>query len=477
MMRTMRPSKLLISLCLLSLVACDSSDDVHSFGEGEASRDNSDITSEVDEAPDTSLASEVDEAPDTVALSDVSREGQALADADEAGPDGLTSLDSDVQATEDTSDEGSGLLPLPIYNALPVPAPAWFYQVRLNDIVLDDNGESEDLFIDLPENTSSVFVMVKGEESAYLTLKKAITPPPLSESIVKGPGGHVCVPCKNRVASAQHIGSFLLPNDPDVEIKGGEWTFKVRATHRVEDITQGLVFLGYPSTCDVTVMARTEPVPETGVLPIRLHFTGSHGLSAETAPEDERLQSALDTLTAIYASAGVGVDIVGYHDVAGVEEDPSLTDVGSTAGFPNDLSKLFLSGFEDDPGALNVFFVNSIYKDVDYEEVGGVVLGIAGGVPGPAYLGPSYRSGVAIATFELGDDDHLGNVMAHELGHYLGLFHSTEKDAIFHDTLVDTEENDGENLMFWGWSANQMMLSESQSYVLRSHPMVIPDAD
>ena len=319
--------------------------------------------------------------------------------------------------------------------------------------------------------------MVRGEESAFLTLKKAITPPPLSESIVKGPGEHVCVPCKNRVVSAQHIGSFLLPNDPDVEVKGGEWTFKVRATHRVEDITQGLVFLGYESTCDLTILARTEPVPETAVLPLRLHFTGSHGLSAESAPDDERLQYALDILTEIYATAGVGIEVVGYHDVPGVDEDPSLTNVGSTAGLPNDLSKLFLSGFDEDPSALNVYFVNSIYKDVDYEEVGGIVLGIAGGVPGPAYLGPSYRSGVAIATFELSEDDHLGNVMAHELGHYLGLFHSTEKDAIFHDTLVDTEENDGENLMFWGWSAQQMTLSEAQAHVLRSHPMVIPDAE
>ncbi|MGB0589671.1 MAG: matrixin family metalloprotease [Myxococcota bacterium] len=411
-------------------------------------------------------------APEPADAPDVMGDDAASGDADE-----LEALDVETVLDEEVIDEAAGLPMWPPVSVLPVPAPPWFHQVRLNDIALDDNGESDDLFIELPEETSSVFVMVRGEESAFLTLKKAITPPPLSESIVKGPGDHVCVPCKNRVASAQHIGSFLLPNDPDVEVKGGEWTFKVRATHRVEDITQGLVFLGYPSTCQVTVLARTEPVPDTAILPIRLHFTGSHGLTAESAPTDERLQTALDILTAIYATAGVGVEIAGYHDVPGVDEDPTLTDVGSTAGFPNDLSKLFLAGQADDPTALNVFFVNSIYKDVDYEEVGGIVLGIAGGVPGPAYLGPSYRSGVAIATFEISEDDHLGNVMAHEVGHYLGLFHSTEKDAIFHDTLQDTAESDGGNLMFWGWSADQMALSESQSYVLRSHPMVMPDEE
>ena len=346
----------------------------------------------------------------------------------------------------------------------------------MRDVVLDDNGESDDLFFELPEGTTSVFVMVEGEESAYLTLKKAVTPPPLSESIVKGAGGHVCVPCKNRVVSAQHIGSFLLPNDPDVEVKGGEWTFKVRATHRIEDLSQGgLVFTGYPSTCDVTVLARTEPVPDIGTVRLRLHFTGSHGLTAESAPTDERLQLGLDQLTEIYATAGVGVEIVGYEDVPGVAEDPTLTDVGSTAGLPNDLSKLFLAGHDEDPATLNVFFVSSIYKDLDYEEVGGTVLGIAGGVPGPAFLGAGYRSGVAIATFEIGEDDHLGSVIAHEVGHYLGLFHSTEKEAIFHDTLDDTGESDPANLMFWGWSVDGVGLSEAQGYVLRSHPMVSPD--
>ena len=421
----------------------------------------------VEESLDSSDASEsVSESEDVALELDVAAEGEVTfpSDADDAH--------------DSAAAEAEGGIPTwPLFSALPLPAPPWFHQVRLSDIELDDNGESEDIFVELPEETTSVFVMARGEESAFLTLKKAITPPPFSESIVKGPGEHLCVPCKNRVASAQHIGSFLLPNDPDVAVKGGEWTFKVRATHRVEDITQGLVFLGYPSTCEVTILARTEAVPDTGVLPVRLHFTGSHGLSAESAPEDERRQSALDILSEIYALAGVAIQIAGYHDIAGVEDDPSLTDVGSTAGFPNDLSKLFLSGYDEDPAALNIFFVNSIYKDVDYEEVGGIVLGIAGGVPGPAYLGPSYRSGVAIATFEISENDHLGNVMAHEIGHYLGLFHSTEKNAIFHDTLDDTEEDDGENLMFWGWSENQMALSESQSFVLRSHPMVMPDKD
>ena len=105
---------------------------------------------------------------------------------------------------------------------------------------------------------------------------------------------------------------------------------------------------------------------------------------------------------------------------------------------------------------------------------GGIVLGIAAGVPGPAFLGPSYRSGVVIATVWDGGSEYLGNVLAHEIGHYLGLYHTTEK-AGTHDTLMDTEIDDGANLMFWAYSAEQLELSDHQSWVARSHPMVIGD--
>ena len=356
-----------------------------------------------------------------------------------------------------------------------VDAPDLYHQVYLDAVALDEEGESEDLFVDLPPDTSSVFVMVRGDINAFYTLQKVITPAPLSESVVKGPGAHVCVPCKNRVVSAQVIGSFLIPNDPTITVKGGTWVLRVRGTRRVEDVVNGLTFVPHVGTCEVIVLARQEPPTPTGVLPIALHFTGSHGLTAESAPQDERLQMALDTLTMIFAQTGLGIELRGYHDVPGVEEDSSLTEVSSTAGYPNDLSKLFLTGQPEQSDALNIFFVSSIYKDLDYEEVGGVVLGIAGGVPGPAFLGPTERSGVAIGTLDISEDDHLGNVMAHEIGHYLGLFHATERDSIFHDTLMDTEEDDPANLMFWGWSPQQITLSEHQSEVMRSHPFVIPD--
>jgi len=73
--------------------------------------------------------------------------------------------------------------------------------------------------------------------------------------------------------------------------------------------------------------------------------------------------------------------------------------------------------------------------------------------------------------------------------HFLGLFHTTEKDGSNHDPLGDTPEcssgddansngtlepsecPDGGNLMFWGQS-DTADLSDDQSWVLRRNPDV-----
>lgn len=357
----------------------------------------------------------------------------------------------------------------------PLPgAPASLWQTRLEGVVLDASGESPQLKVDLPPGTTSVLVMIESElDYAFFTLKTVVTPMPLGQIIVKGAGDATCIPCANRVSAAQKVAAFLLPNDPQIQVAGGEWLMRIRSTGILKTAA-GISYPPQPGVCDVTIVARTEPVPDTGRLVVHVHLTGAGGLDAAAAATDERLQGALADAAAILAGAGITLEVGGYHDVPGAADDPTLVDLESTLGAPNDLSKLLLTGQGDDVAALNLFFVNSIYRDGDFAG-GGLVLGIAAGVPGPAFLGPTYRSGVAVALFDFGrGTDYLGQVIAHEVSHYLGLYHSTEKDAVWHDTLLDTAEDDPANLMYWAYSADQVAISEAQAWVLRSHPLVLP---
>ncbi len=57
----------------------------------------------------------------------------------------------------------------------------------------------------------------------------------------------------------------------------------------------------------------------------------------------------------------------------------------------------------------------------------------------------------------------LARVMAHELGHYLGLYHSVEADG----TTDQLDDTDASNLMFF-------RPSESQGELVRTHPAVSP---
>lgn len=115
-------------------------------------------------------------------------------------------------------------------------------------------------------------------------------------------------------------------------------------------------------------------------------------------------------------------------------------------------------------------------------------LGISGGIPGP--LINSERGAVMISwlenagvdgQFSTQDIQMMGETMAHEVGHYMGLYHPVESEYNYWDALEDTpdctnwnscENQLGENLMFpypicYGECVAQTELSLEQQGVLQ----------
>ncbi len=124
--------------------------------------------------------------------------------------------------------------------------------------------------------------------------------------------------------------------------------------------------------------------------------------------------------------------------------------------------------------------------------IGGfIILGESAGLPGVPLLGTT-ESGVAVEMSDFGSPGNdIADTWAQEMGHWLGLFHTTESAGTSfdplpdtpqcdsshdanHDGLVDSSECAGfgaDNLMFWTGSGNAL-LTPNQGFVMRANAFV-----
>jgi len=149
------------------------------------------------------------------------------------------------------------------------------------------------------------------------------------------------------------------------------------------------------------------------------------------------LNSAVALFQSIYASIGITLNV-------------SISDIaGATGIVPNPLveSAFYLSQTQGRLFELNIFVGEDVSLDGTTTPGNPLpALGVAAAIPGPA-VGTS-RSAVAISlnehagidgTFSGAETDLLGETLAHEAGHYLGLFHPVEvPDFSEGDSLPDT---------------------------------------
>ena len=204
----------------------------------------------------------------------------------------------------------------------------------------------------------------------------------------------------------------------------------------------------------------------------------------------ENISDALSVMSGIYIKNGDTLNMKSIITITETEYStvsPAFTNITT--------SSLVKHGSSD---AVNIFFIE------DYSGSGSSILGNAAGMPGSMGDVNSWNGVLASlsahATGTTLDAQLLGETAAHEMGHQLGLFHTTEYGGNLFDILSDTAEcpsssqdNDsngivtaeecdgfgGDNLMFWtSWSSTsrsagkkQETLSSHQQHVLKFSPM------
>lgn len=279
----------------------------------------------------------------------------------------------------------------------------------------------------------------------------------LNPAAVPYPGASsVLVPSTDHEVTAPQEGSYLL--------RAGLWDI-------VDD--------GFAPVAGVIdeVLVVVEPEGEQGGhLDVSLFLAPGTGLTAATAATSDFVVAMLSTLEGTFASGGmVRLGDVRFEDL---DAEADVVDSGEEA------RALVAARSEPGPrgGAVNVFLV----RDIAFP--GTDAAGYTAGAPGPVGLVGTPASGIVLETQEGGG--RTGTVLAHELGHFLGLRHTTlfrylsdgTYDILGEDGVSDTPHcepgmavrdcPDYHNLMFAFFPFDGLSLTAGQIQVVAGSPLL-----
>jgi Pregnancy-associated plasma protein-A len=226
------------------------------------------------------------------------------------------------------------------------------------------------------------------------------------------------------------------------------------------------------SEVELLYVYRPAPLRQALRLDLNVFLTGASNLDAKAAASNPRWLQALDALWAIYTPAQITRGDVRYFDLPVQSAAFGLRTCRSDGTLEPLGARSLFDSVSAAPLGVNVFLAESIDSGDSRRNLTGF-----SALPGRALNDATPRDGVLIVFdhFDPREDDLLGQTLAHEIGHYLGLFHVREADGTSADPLTDTPKTMPEaqsNLMYYTGTRRVPNLSAEQIRAMRRHPVL-----
>lgn len=168
-----------------------------------------------------------------------------------------------------------------------------------------------------------------------------------------------------------------------------------------------------------------------GTLHVNVHLTPAIGITAAAAPNNEFIAGFLARFWEVY---GTGAGGAGYQrGVTTYYDAPAEFDTIDDTVEQYQACAAIAAAAPDAGPAMNLLLVGGFDGDL------AGILGVAAAIPGALVHSHVYQACVEMELYPLSSDT-MGTVVAHEVGHFFGLRHTTELGGGFVDAITDTPE-------------------------------------